>query len=126
MLGNGVLNYIRKMTKQTLTARCTIQTEAAGTGTFGQPLEGWEDVAADVPCRVIKAAASAQDESEQFASQDAINEQYRLIVAYDVALDTSMRVIVDGTTYYVVQLETGLTDRVFRSAVVMRKAGADG
>lgn len=126
MLGNGVRNYIRKMTNQTLTERCTIQTETAGTGTFGQPLEGWEDVTTDVPCRIIKAAASAQDESEQFASQDAIEEQYRLIVAYDFALNTSMRVIVDGETFYIVQLETGLTDRAFRSAVVMRKAGADG
>ena len=121
MLPNGVNGYIRSMVRQSLTATCTIEVETNAAGSFGNVVEGWTAVASNVPCRLIEAGSQTSEENEPFAGQDSIQETYRLIVMHDVALDVGQRVTIDGIVYYVATLDTAMTHRAYRGAVVERR-----
>ena len=125
MMPKGVKGYIKRMVGQSLVDSCTIQAETTTTGSYGQNVTAWSNVAT-VNCRLLPAGANSREMVKEFAGQEAIEDIKRLIVPFDTALDVGQRVVVSGVTYYVGSLDVQWSDEVFRAAIVVRKVGADG
>lgn len=125
MMPGGVKGYIKRMVQQSLVDSCTIQAETSTTGSYGQNVVAWSDVAT-AKCRLLPAGQGEQEKVIEFAGQDAIADTKRLIVPANTALDVGQRVIVNGITYYVGSLDVKWSDEVFRAALIVRKVGADG
>lgn len=118
--------YIRGQVNQYLTDLCTIENETVVKAVGEPAVRQWVTVGTDVPCRMIRAGQQTTDESQSLAEQDAIEESYRLILRYDASIEPGYRVTVGGEVYYVASLDRHLSDRVFRSAVITKREGADG
>jgi len=117
------IQRMRLIVAATLTGLALIERETASTGQFGEATHAWQVVGVDVPCRVIMAGSSNSSAAGLVGDREMIREVYKLVVGYDVALAVDYRVTVNGVRYLVVQLVDDLTDKVMRTAVVVRDNG---
>lgn len=113
---------VKKNVNAMLTERCNIERETAMTGLMGEPLHGWETVAADVPCRVIRVGqSSTQSEYESVGATEALVERWRLICPAGTVFAVDNRVkMADGRVYQIVDVDDRLTDQAFVGAVMVR------
>lgn len=111
---------IARITGGFLTETCTIEQEGDTTGEFGEPTHDWRIVAASVACRLITNPQRGSADGTAAGAETLLHE-YRLIVPVGTTLEADMRVTVGGLTYNVVRIETALTDRPFRSAILYRR-----
>ncbi len=116
-----VLAYIRRVTGETMTDTCTIEEASHTPDSMGGTSISWTEVATDAPCRIIQAGDQNRSQAMMAAEQETIRHLYKLIVAYDGELGVDMRVTCGGIVYDVVQVETALTDKAFRSAIIVRR-----
>lgn len=112
-------SYLQNSVARFLTQTCQIEAETGAQDQYGSPTHA-EAALTTTPCRLI-AAGRWGDATMTDASKDSMRSEYRLIVGADVALSVDQRVTVDGLLYDVVKIETQLSDRAFRSAVVYRR-----
>jgi hypothetical protein len=125
VFNKSVTNYIRATTSKFLTTPCTLQAEVTDFGDYGQNITGWENVAV-TKCRLLPAADGDSEKVIEFAGQEGIDELKRIILPYATPLDVGQRALIGGKVFYVASLDVGNTDEAFRSALIIRKAGADG
>jgi hypothetical protein len=111
---------VRRNVDEILTDTCTIEQQTGITGLMGEPLDSWEVIASDVPCRVIRAKVPNASSQTVVGSQEAMVELYRLECPYQTVFAVDNRVTVNGAVYQVVQVEDKLTDSAFAGAVVTR------
>lgn len=121
MLGNLELQQLRAAARMWLKDRCTIEVETSAVGEMGEPLEGWDVVADDIPCRVIKAGWSNADMTEIIGSQETMAEMYKAALPVGTPIGIDQRLTVGGATYDVVHVETALTDAVMVHAWIIRR-----
>lgn len=103
-----------------LSETCAIEREEDTRGSYGEPVHHWALVASDVACRLIDVPPASSGVAVA-SGAETLKQQYRLIVPVGTTLDADMRVTVSGVVYQVVGIDTALTDRVFRSAVLARR-----
>ncbi len=125
MMPHGVRGYIKRYTLKSLPDSCVIEVQLTVAGDYGQNVLTWVEVVT-TRCRLIKAGQSSTEEAEEFAGQNAIHEEMRLIVASEIGLDVGQRVTVNSEIYYISSLDIGLSDKMFRAGLLVRKVGADG
>lgn len=107
-----------KFLKQT----CIIDENQSVTGEFGEEKKNWVRIATDTPCRVIQSGSGrATSAVNEAGAQENIQEEYRLEVTTDIPLRSDMRVQVNGETYFIVRIETRLTDEIFRQAIMTKR-----
>jgi hypothetical protein len=110
-----------------LTDSCTIERQTTAEGEMGQDLYEFEVLAADVPCRLIRAGARTTGSNNDAGGREATTDRYRLILPVGTEISMDHRVVMaDGDTYEVVDVEASLTDAAFVAAVVSRVRGRDG
>lgn len=120
MVSALVLSHMKGWTAAFLSERCLIEVEQEAAGQYGEPLNVWATVAADVPCRVITAGDNNQPQSEPVGDGESITEEYRLICPAGTALATGQRVTVGEMVYQVASLLTARTDETDVQAVITR------
>lgn len=123
MLSARTVGLVRGRVAQMLTETCTLQRESGATGTMGEPLhDDWLIVAADVPCRVIRVGEQQRRTSvQQVGAQESMVERYRLICPVGTAFDVDDRVVMsDGRIFQVADVQDGLTDEAYCSALITR------
>lgn len=116
------INIVRQRVNGMLTETCSIERETGATGLMGEPLHGWETVAEDVPCRVIRVGqSSTQSEYEAVGATEALVERWRLIcpAGTSFAVDNRVR-LADGRVFQIVDVDDRLTDQAFVGAVMVR------
>lgn len=106
-----------------LTDTCLIELPTATTGPYGEPVEGWEVVQSDVPCRLIDGKRDDVSDARLSSNRETILDTYRLIVAYTVPIAPDYRVTVNGAQYTVASIADNRTDSVFNQAVLVRQRG---
>lgn len=120
MVSNRTTAIIRRRVNTTLTELCSIEHETGMKGSMGEPLHGWETVAADVPCRVIRANAASRG-TEAVGSTEALVERWRLICPAGTVFAVDNRVrLSDGRVFQIVGIDDRLTDEAFVSALMVR------
>lgn len=130
MLNERLRAKIEAVALRTMKDRALIEREVPATDIYGDPTGGtWETVAADVPCRVIRANRSTGDAIRQTGGQETLVQEHQIVVPRWASMDVDQRVTVtsamDGTaiTYKVIRITAGWTDEVFRSYVAVRRYG---
>jgi hypothetical protein len=113
---------VRRNVNEMLTDTCRIERQTGITGTMGEPLNSWETVATEVPCRVIRSSLRLGASAMQVVgSQESMVELYRLICPVGTGFTVDDRVTLsDDSVYQVVNVEDKLTDSAFSGAVVTR------
>ncbi len=102
------------------TETCMLEQEQTARGSLGNASVTWSVVAADVPCRLTMP--SARREASVIASdQEQLVQEYLLSVPAATALDVNQRVTISGVVYSIIRIDTALTDRVFRTASIVRR-----
>lgn len=120
MVSSLLMGHMKGWTAAFLSERCLIEAEQEAAGQYGEPLNVWVTVAANVPCRVITAGNSNQVESAPVGDGESITEEYRLICPAGTALATGQRVTVGEIVYQVAALLTARTDETDVQAVMTR------
>ena len=116
MIPSAAIAQIRRLKRRTLIERCDIQRETDVETALGHERQ-WVDVAADIPCRLIRASRGMTGLVE---GQEIQTEQYRLILPYDTVLTVNNRVIVDGVSYDVQDVRDNLTQNTDVQVTVVR------
>lgn len=110
---------IRKRLSAFLPTTCTIQHRVQVVGALGDTANGWEIVAADVPCRLISYLSN----TKQAAVVDdrlALVEAWRLIVPVGTALAPEQRVTIGGEIYVIVSVIDEWSDAMDAQAIIVR------
>lgn len=118
MVSGFIRGHIAGWTAAFHSLRCTIEQEQKATGPYGESLNVWVVVAADVPCRVITAGINTQSKADPVGDAESITEQYRLSVPAGTPLAAGQRVTVGTDVYQVVSLLVARTDENERQAVI--------
>lgn len=121
MISTPFLAHLRGTLARFLTDTCTIERETPVTDEFGSVGRAREVTGAAVACRVIKAGSSNSGAGGMDAGAETMEDTYRLIVPYTTTLDIDYIVTVGGLLFSVVRLETDLTDKGFKSALITRR-----
>lgn len=108
-----VMERIRSAAGAYLNSRALIEKETRAVGLMGEAVRGWVTVASNVPCRVIQASTSRNDQTSLSGAVEALPAHYRIALPAGTSIDVDHRVTVLGVTYYVVGLEPALTDAMF-------------
>lgn len=112
---------VKRNVNAMLTESCTLQRETGATGTMGEPLHTFVNVATGVQCRVIRAKTPNASSQMVVGSQESMVELYRLICPVGTAFLVDDRIVMsDLRTFQVVSVEDGLTDEGFAGAVITR------
>jgi len=121
MLNSQIEGYMRAKVSDMLNDTCTIYQEGTERGETGAPQPTLSTIASSVACRVIKVGTT-RGMAAVMGSREAIQEEYRIIVAYDQALAVNYSITTDSdsATYRVQAIENNLTNRVYRSVIVIR------
>lgn len=101
LLSPQIRAYIRAEARKSMTQTCEIWAEANSVNELGSPSRVWQIVDQNVPCLLITAKIATNAMTETVASQEVMEDSYRLCLPYDTVLTTDMRVVVDGATYNV-------------------------
>jgi hypothetical protein len=119
--GTRTVALVQRNINLMLGERCTLERETGQMGLMGEPLHTWEVVVDNIPCRIIRAGQSFSSAAAIVGSQEALIERYRLICPTGTPFTLEDRVrFDDGRLYQVVQVEDGLTEGVFVSAIITR------
>lgn len=121
MLNDFIHSQILASARKWLKDTCTITYQKPITDKYGAQTKQPVMVAQDVPCRVIEAGGQRGSAIEQAANQETLVEEYRLAVPIDTALDVDQEVAVGSAVYQIVRLDTSMTDKVFRHAIMVRR-----
>lgn len=121
MASLAIMGALLNSVGQFLTDRCTIEQAVTAADAYGGSAQTWTIVRADVPCRVITEGTRA-GATAPTGDRDSLRQSYRLVVGPDVQLGIDQRVTHEGIVYDVVAVQANLTDEVFRSAVIVRRA----
>lgn len=97
---------------------CTIQTVTRTVDAIGGWSESWADTHTGVACRL--AAVQARAAEAMVGAELAAVTSWVLTVAHDQALDETMRVVHDGETYEIAQLEDRQSWRTAKRAHLRR------
>jgi SPP1 family predicted phage head-tail adaptor len=101
MLSSQMRSYIRAQARKTMTQTCEIWAETNSVNELGSPSRVWQIIDQDVPCLLITAKIATNAMTETVASQEVMEDSYRLCLPYDTVLTTDMRIVVEGATYNV-------------------------
>jgi len=114
------LAIYRGILEQTLlgTDTCTIQARTWVPDTMGGGSYSWANAATSVPCRMVPQGI--QQREEMTGGKITIHDTYDCYVHWDRGLDETMRVIFGGETFEVIHVDDVHTERLSRSAVVVR------
>jgi len=114
------LAIYRGILEQTLlgTDTCTIQTRTWVPDTMGGGSYSWANAATSVPCRMVPAELSQRE--EMTGGKVTVHDLYTLYVHWDRALDETMKIIYEGTAYEIVHVNDVFSERLTRSADVVR------
>lgn len=122
----GMMAYMRgQASRYYLRDSCVIEEEQSSKDANFINTTTWVEVVS-CKCRLLPAGTGDSERAETFAGQESIKVMRRLIVPHGTALDAGQRVTVGSEVYYVASLDVDATDEVFRAAVVVQRAGADG
>lgn len=111
------------MSSKWLKDRCTVEMELSVTGQYGEPSQVWQVVGADVPCRMITAGAGRGNAIEERGAQETLKQEYRIVLAVTTEIGVDCRVTFGGHVYNVIRVESGLSDELFKQAIVIRRDG---
>lgn len=115
----GVLANMRTAAGSLLPDTCTIQTRTNTVSALGEATPTWASTYTSVACRLDPVSTVSMYESMQ-ASRIVSDSDYTLTVPYTQAIDATMRVLVDGTAYEVLGVDTGKSWAVTRRASLRR------
>lgn len=116
-----VLAYMRANAEALMTGTCTIEAKAAARGEYGEPLEVYEVLESNVPCRIITVGFRLDTAASSQGEREVIPDAYRLVCPAGTALAVDQRITVsDGTRWHVVDLVTRRTDETDTQAVIAR------
>jgi hypothetical protein len=121
MLAGWLRSQLLAQARAALPQRCAIAALAQQPDAFGGAEEVAEVIADGVPCRLNRVGARTRSGIEDAGSQETLAEEYELAVPHDAPLAVDQQVTVDEVAYRVIRLETALTDRLFRHAVIVRR-----
>lgn len=110
------LSDIRDCIEGLLPDTCTIQTLTRASDGMGGWTETWADTYTSVPCRIWQKSGNEREVGDQGAEVT----RWVLTVAYDQAIDATMRVVHDGRTYQVNDVNDTGSERAERRAWLTR------
>lgn len=128
MFRQSTIGRIQKRLATALTETCTIKRETDARGTMNERTHTLETVAPLVPCRVISVGAQATGETRDVGAQEALIDEYRLIVP--VGTDFAVNDVVEMTEGEEVYQVTKVVERHSQSthaeALLVRQRDGDG
>lgn len=119
MVSDGRLMRLRAIAESYLTERCEIEQVQLQVDEYGAIDEMWRVYASNVRCRIIQQRRTGSRVAE-IGSQEAMAEEYRLIVPVGIVLRADQRVRVGSAVYTVVSAEDALTDGLNASGTIVR------
>jgi hypothetical protein len=127
MFQNRTIALIKARAEMTLVETCKIQRETSILSPVGAPTHTWVDVVSDVACRVIEAGQNERSAMESVGNQESMVELYRLITPVETPFKVNDRVVMsDGRIFHVVQMQDGLSQEVYASAIITRQRPSSG
>ena len=114
------LGLYRNILEETLLATdtCTIQTRTWTADDMGGGTWTYAAAATGVPCRLIPENLSTREDIS--GGRLNVHDLYTLHVHWDRSLDETMRVIFGGETFEVAHVDDSHSERLSRSASVVR------
>jgi SPP1 family predicted phage head-tail adaptor len=114
------LELYRNTLEDTLlgTDTCTIQTRTWTSDDMGGGTYSWANAATAVPCRMVPKGLSQREEIT--GGKITVHDMFTCYVHWDRNLDETMRVIFGGETYEVIHVDDAHSERLTRSADVVR------
>lgn len=119
MISTRQLARMRQQVEDRLPDTCVIQTHTGAKDSAGRPTQTWAAVTGGtVACRVDRMT-SRQDMSFVDAAREQTEIRYQLTVPYDAPLEANCRVIHDGKTYEILQLDIDHSWNVSKKAFMV-------
>ena len=130
-LNSTVRATLRNKALTFLIDTCTIEAKTQSVDEIGAPVNAWIVVASSVPCRVVMAGRSNANNANLAAMQESMTDTYKLSVpvqnsTYNWTLAIDQRITINSVIYNVVSIEDGLTDTIFRQAILTRERAGNG
>lgn len=121
-----IRSQMKKVINDFLTDRCTIRKRVGGTDAYGAARTTTWQTVASVSCRVITDNQRRHEITVQ-GKQDTMPDVVRLVVRDETPLDVGYQVEIErtGETFEVIEVRSGLTDGVDKSAWLKRYRGED-
>lgn len=121
-----IRSQMKKVINDFLTDRCTIRKRVGGTDTYGAARTTTWQTVASVSCRVI-TDSQRRHEIAGYGRQDTMPDVVRLVVRDETPLDVGYQVEIErtGETFEVIEVRSGLTDGVDKSAWLKRYRGEE-
>lgn len=123
MLNNSFLAHMRATAAKLFTDTCTIERETTTRDRYGGTINEWEVLSTGTACRLIQAGQFNTAANALVGGQETLPDTYKLVVSKSITLDVNYRVTVNSQVFYVVRLETDLTNEGFHAALVSRQRG---
>ena len=116
----GELELYRSTIEEALlgTDTCTIQTRAWTADDMGGGAWAYSAAATAVPCRLVPRSVTTREEIS--GGKVGVHDLFVLHVHHDRDIDETMRVIFGGETFEVIHVDDAHTERLSRSADVVR------
>lgn len=121
-----IRSQMKKVINDFLTDRCTIRKRVGGTDTYGAARTTTWQTVASVSCRVI-TDSQRRHAIAGYGRQDTMPDVVRLVVRDETPLDVGYQVEIErtGETFEVIEVRSGLTDGVDKSAWLKRYRGEE-
>ncbi len=129
MLDAVQLAQLRATTESFLTDTCMIEEGTGPLDDYGGNVPNWQLVAAAVACRVIRIGGRQNPSNvQEYGAQEAMIDQYRLIVPHGTLVSVDQRVTVTSTglTYFITGVMDKWTDKADAQAMMIRERDSDG
>jgi head-tail adaptor len=121
MLDDNFLQHLRNAALYWLKETCNIEKQSDTLDETGSPIQTWDTVASNVPCRVITAGQSSSSAAAIVGSAESMTDLYKIVLPANTSIDINCRITVNGETFNIVRLETALTDEVYTQAIITRQ-----
>lgn len=72
--------------------KCVVQRRVNVVDRFGQPVEEWEDVLIDVPCRLSNVNRQVGEETTTVVARDVVEKQYALYLDAGIPIDEGYQI----------------------------------
>jgi hypothetical protein len=109
-----MVKRIRKQAQKWLTDTCTIERKNDAVNPAGQQIGGFVTLE-NVPCRILPQKNRGMGSGE-VAEREANRSYFRLELLPDAVLENGDRVTIKGVVYEVLEINSPLTDEIFKSA----------